>query len=72
MGWRSEYSPKIGDLICILPSDNGKTECYDHLEGLPGIIVELEKVTQNNITRASVLIEDKIVKVWYPDLFYIR
>lgn len=72
MSWRSEYLPKIGDMVCIIPSDIGPPQPYDKLELKPGIIVKLDRVGEYSEVRAGVLIEGNIVEVWYPDLFHIR
>jgi hypothetical protein len=72
MSWRCDYSPVIGDVVCIIPSDHGSCEPYDHLELKPGIIVDLERVGLLPEIKASVLIEGTVVGVWYPDLFHIR
>ena len=73
MSWRSEYMPKIGDMVCIIPSDNGPRQPYDHLELKPGIITMFETAgCHGEYRKYSVLIEGEIVKVWYEDLFHLR
>jgi len=72
MSWRCSYTPTVGDVVCVMPSDNGRPAAYDHLELKPGVVVNLERVGIWSLLRASVLIEGNIVEVWYPDLFHIR
>jgi len=72
MSWRCDYTPAVGDMVCIVPSDQGSPEPYDYLELKPGIVVDLERVGLLSEIKASVLIEGNVVGVWYPDLFHIR
>lgn len=60
-------------MVCIIPSDNGPRQPYDHLELKPGVVAKIERVGENlTHTRLAVLIEGQIVKVWYEDIFHLR
>ena len=72
MSWRCEYNPAVGDVVCIIPSDLGGRQPYDHLELKPGVVTNIYRVGEYSEMKLSVLIDGSLVEVWYPDLFHIR